>query len=140
ARPPDLMCFTIQREVGERLLARSGTREYGPASVVCQLFANVESLAKLPATAFWPKPKIESVMLRMTPNWNDLPSEAARRHIANVVRAAFVHRRKMMRHIASEWRAEGALADAGIDPAARPERIPPDAWQRLAEALPDPLP
>src|SRR3954470_24187252 len=62
----ELLAFTVQKEVAERLRAAAGTEEYGALSVMVQLLAKVEILRKLPPTAFWPAPKIESALVRLT--------------------------------------------------------------------------
>ena len=59
------LCFTVQAEVGERILAGPGTKAYGPLSIVTQSLCRAEQLARVPATAFWPVPKVESVLLRL---------------------------------------------------------------------------
>ena len=61
-----LVC-TIQKEVGERLAAQPESQAYGPVSIIMQTLAEVSLLAILPPTAFWPRPKVESVMVAVRP-------------------------------------------------------------------------
>lgn len=136
--PPSRMCFTIQREVADRLTASAGSRDYGPVAILCALHARVERLANVPAAAFWPRPKVDSMMLRLVPH--DPPADAEQRKaLAIVTRKIFQHRRKRMEHILREWlgpqQARAALAAAGIDGDARPEAVLPDAWDALASCL-----
>ena len=56
---------TIQREVGDRLMAKAGTDAYGPISVTMSLLADVEQVAVLPPGCFWPAPKVTSAMIAM---------------------------------------------------------------------------
>lgn len=137
--PLDRMCVTIQREVGERLTAAASTDAYGPASVVMQSFADVSTLAVVPPQAFWPRPKVDSVMLvirprRMPPA--ELPDPAA---FVALVQRAFVQRRKMLRRALSGAAAadalEAALAAAGATGADRPEALSPAQWRALHRAL-----
>ncbi len=69
------MFVTIQREVGDRLLAKPGTKEYGPLSVLAQVTCEIELVAKLPPECFWPRPDVTSAMLalrrRATPRHED---------------------------------------------------------------------
>ena len=53
---------TIQKEVGERLEARPGSKAYGSISVVAQSAADVSRVATLPRECFWPRPEVTSVM------------------------------------------------------------------------------
>ncbi len=58
--------ITVQREVGARIAARPGSRDYGVLSAATQLFARVEKLFTLPPGAFSPAPKVHSTVLRLT--------------------------------------------------------------------------
>ncbi|MBW7904724.1 MAG: 16S rRNA (adenine(1518)-N(6)/adenine(1519)-N(6))-dimethyltransferase RsmA [Phycisphaerae bacterium] len=127
------LCATIQKEVGQRLAARPATETYGPASVVVQTLARVETLAHLPPEAFWPRPQVHSVMLRLTP----LPEARSRVRdaagLAGFVSRAFRQRRKMLRSSLQTLAAESAalLETAGISGAARAEELTPADWERL---------
>jgi 16S rRNA (adenine1518-N6/adenine1519-N6)-dimethyltransferase len=64
----------VQREVGERIAAKPGGREYGLLSATAQLYAKVEKLFTLPPGAFSPPPQIHSTVLRLTtaPRFSEL--------------------------------------------------------------------
>jgi len=55
----------VQREVGERIAAQPGSRDYGLLSATTQLYARVEELFTLPPAAFSPVPKVHSTVLRL---------------------------------------------------------------------------
>jgi len=61
----ELLAFTVQKEVADRLKAGAGDDAYGPLSVVAQLLGYVEVIRTLPPQAFWPAPKIESALVRI---------------------------------------------------------------------------
>jgi 16S rRNA (adenine1518-N6/adenine1519-N6)-dimethyltransferase len=129
----------VQREVADRLAAEPGTKSYGATSVLAQLSCEVRRLRRVPPTVFHPEPNVQSalvVLRRIGP----APPPALRA----LVHAGFAHRRKTL--AGSLALAEGApddmrratraaLEDIGQRPDARAERLPPDAWPRLAEAL-----
>ncbi len=56
---------TIQKEVGERLAAKPGGKEYGPLTVIVQALATVRRVAVLPPECFWPRPGVTSAMLEL---------------------------------------------------------------------------
>ncbi len=125
--------FTVQKEVGLRLLAEAGREEYGPLSVIVQAGARVRRLAAVPATAFWPQPKVESVMIELTSrerNRDEL------RRLAQLVRAGFAHRRKTLRHnlhdLAGREVVEGIERHGALDFGRRPETLALDEWESLA--------
>ena len=129
---------TIQREVGERLAAEARTEAYGPASVIVQSLADVTLLAILPPAAFWPRPKVESVMLTIQPRpperieVDDLPAFVA------LVQRGFQQRRKVLRRLLRDWAEADALRTfqrAKVSPDARAEELSPSAWRVLFQAV-----
>ncbi len=59
--------FLVQKEVGQRLTASPGTRDYGYLSIQTQLLSMPEMLFGVPAAAFHPPPKVESAVVRLVP-------------------------------------------------------------------------
>jgi len=55
----------MQREVGERVAAAPGVREYGLLSATTQMYAEVEHLFTLPPSAFSPAPDVYSSVVRL---------------------------------------------------------------------------
>jgi 16S rRNA (adenine1518-N6/adenine1519-N6)-dimethyltransferase len=129
---------TIQKEVGQRLAAEPGTSAYGPVSVISQTLAEIELIAILPPSAFWPRPKVESLMLTLRPRApeqiavDDVPA------FVSLVQRAFTQRRKMLRRVVRDWDLLDALAvfhRAGVNPDARPEELTPKVWQEFYRSL-----
>jgi len=54
---------TMQYEVGERIVAKTSTKQYGILSVVFQLYADCKLHFKIPPTVFYPQPKVDSALL-----------------------------------------------------------------------------
>ena len=126
-----VMC---QREAAERLAAAPGSGAYGAVSVRVAVHADAELAGAVPATVFYPRPEVESALVRITrrtpPMEPDLRAEVNR-----LVTAAFAHRRQMLRRTlrGAVDDADATLAAAGADPTDRPERLGLDQWIRLAE-------
>jgi 16S rRNA (adenine1518-N6/adenine1519-N6)-dimethyltransferase len=80
-----------QREVGERLAAAPGGRDYGVSSVIAQLACEVRVLRGVPRAVFYPEPNVDSVLVRMR-RLRAAPSPALRA----LVGGAFAHRRKTL--------------------------------------------
>jgi 16S rRNA (adenine1518-N6/adenine1519-N6)-dimethyltransferase len=95
----DLLAFTVQKEVADRLRAQAGSDDYGPLTVMAQLLANVEVLRTLPPQAFWPAPKIDSALVRMTRN-DQLGPDAPT--VGRFVQKLFAARRKTLRKALSQ--------------------------------------
>jgi 16S rRNA (adenine1518-N6/adenine1519-N6)-dimethyltransferase len=127
----------VQREIGDRLRAEPGTREYGSASVLVQLACEVEMLRKVDPAVFVPRPRVGSALMRLT---RKAPS--ADPELAAVVRLAFAHRRKSLARSLELNRAgslepvRSALKAIGKPPDARAETLSPEEFVRLTEAIP----
>jgi 16S rRNA (adenine1518-N6/adenine1519-N6)-dimethyltransferase len=139
AAPPfERLTCTIQKEVAERLAAEPRTAAYGPASVTSQTLAETELIAILPPSAFWPRPKVQSLMLTIRPR---AAAQIDVEDVADFVRfvqLGFGQRRKMLRRVVRDWALLDALAAfhrAKVSPDARPEELTPEAWRAFHRAV-----
>jgi 16S rRNA (adenine1518-N6/adenine1519-N6)-dimethyltransferase len=136
--------YLVQKEVADRLSAAPGTKEYGALTVNVAAYATVQTLFKVPASAFTPPPKVESAVVRVTPRAEPLLLVEEERAFRMLVQGAFGMRRKQMRRVIRSLRAldvaaaEAVLEVSGIDPDARPETLSPDQFARLLRALSQP--
>ena len=125
-----VMC---QREAAERLAAEPGGGAYGAVSVRVAIHADAELAGAVPATVFYPRPEVESALVRITRRADALESEL-RAEIERLLTAAFAHRRQMLRRTLRNAfdDADAKLVAADIDPTERPERLGLAQWARLA--------
>ena len=129
----------VQAEVADRLVAAPGSRTYGVPSVKLAWFARAERAGSVPASVFWPVPRVESGLVAFTRH--DPPSStASRTEVFAVIDAAFAQRRKTLRAALAGWAgsaadAERVLIAAGVDPGARGESLDVTAFARIASAL-----
>jgi 16S rRNA (adenine1518-N6/adenine1519-N6)-dimethyltransferase len=144
-RPFDAATVTIQRELAERITASPGTSDYSGLSVWIGSQCRSEIVRVLPPSAFWPRPKVESAILRI-----DL--EPARRatmvdldRFHAFVRDVFCHRRKLLRGVLARMLAgreqqrgrelvDRIFTELGLGPQARAEEITPDGFVQLEAA------
>jgi 16S rRNA (adenine1518-N6/adenine1519-N6)-dimethyltransferase len=128
------MLVMVQREVGERLVAVPGTKAYGAVSVKVAYHAEARIVGRVPASVFVPRPKVESVLVRIDRRGAPAvdPAEVPAAHLFALVRAGFAHRRKMLRGALAGLVTAEAFESAGIDSAARAESLTLEAWGRLA--------
>lgn len=131
------LCFTVQAEMADRLIAQPRTHDYGPVSIIVQLACDVEFIARVPPTAFWPRPLVDSAIVRLRPRPNAQPSA----ELVTWLHQAFQQRRKMLRQSLKSARVKGtdrlapALSELGLTPEARPEELSPRQWLDLARRL-----
>jgi 16S rRNA (adenine1518-N6/adenine1519-N6)-dimethyltransferase len=127
------MLVMVQREVGERLAAAPGTAAYGIPSVVVAYWATGEVVGRVPASVFLPRPRVESVLVRI--ERRDRPAvDVDPDRLFPVVRAGFGQRRKMLRRALAGVVTDEGFAAAGVAPTARAEDLDIESWGRLAEA------
>jgi len=129
----------VQREVGERFAAVPGSGEYGVPSVLAQLACDVRVHRAVSRTVFHPVPNVDSVLVVL-----ERRGAAPSPELRALVQAAFAHRRKALaRSLALtpgfgpgvRDRAREALVARGHPPDVRAERLSPDDFRALAEAL-----
>lgn len=94
---PKLFVIMVQWEMAERLVAEPMSSAYGSLSVMVTALADVEILRRLPPAVFWPRPKVDSAIVRIVPNPEKRAAIADLPWFAHLVRRIFLHRRKNLR-------------------------------------------
>jgi 16S rRNA (adenine1518-N6/adenine1519-N6)-dimethyltransferase len=126
----------VQREIGDRLRAQPGTREYGSPSVVAQLACEVSMVRAVDPAVFTPRPRVGSALIRLVRR-----GPAASPRLAELIRQAFAHRRKSLARsleLAEPGRLErvrAGLEQIGKPPDARAETLSAAEFERLASIL-----
>jgi 16S rRNA (adenine1518-N6/adenine1519-N6)-dimethyltransferase len=129
------MTLMFQREVGERIVAAPGSRDYGRLSIIAGWRCEASLLFDIPPRAFTPSPKVDSTLVRLVPRAR--PLSVNRADLERVSAAAFGQRRKMLRQSLRSLGADtqALLGGAGIDGTARAEQIPIEGFVALANAF-----
>ena len=135
----DRWVVMVQREVGERLAAAPGHEHFGAASLRVAYRATASVARRVPSTVFWPRPKVDSVVVRLD-RLEAPPVSTDERALWRVVDGAFAERRKTMRNALRRLGLDGdeadeALAAAGVEPNARPEQLGLDRFAALADRV-----
>lgn len=126
------MHFMLQKEVVDRLAAKSGDDAYGRLSIMVQYHCEVTSLFYVPPSAFYPPPQVDSSVVRLVPH-RKLPHEAKNYdHFSHIVRTAFSHRRKTLRNCLKNIISDEDWEKVGIDPHLRPEQLNVGDYVRLS--------
>lgn len=126
--------FMLQLEVVDRMAAAPGSKTYGRLSVMLQYVFAVERLFRVAPGSFWPVPKVDSAIVRLTPLGAGRLRARDEALFAGVVARAFSQRRKTLRNALREVVSDAVFDAAGIDPGLRAEVLAVDAFVRLADA------
>jgi 16S rRNA (adenine1518-N6/adenine1519-N6)-dimethyltransferase len=141
------MVATIQWEVAERLLAPPGIKDYGALSVLVQSIADVELIRLLRRTVFFPRPKVDSAIVRIWPRAAKRADIVRRlgtvQRWREFLRDLYTHRRKSLRGALSGFpsgRRDKAEVDRllnklGIEGTVRAETLDVEQHLRLCEAF-----
>jgi 16S rRNA (adenine1518-N6/adenine1519-N6)-dimethyltransferase len=133
----------MQQEVGARLTANPGTKDYGILSVLLQYHFAMTRLFSLGPANFYPPPQVTSVVMALMPREPD-PKARDEAFFAQVVKAAFATRRKTLRNtLAVRGQALGlpeaevlaALEVLHIDSGRRGETLSVSAFVQLSNEL-----
>ncbi|HZN57768.1 MAG TPA: 16S rRNA (adenine(1518)-N(6)/adenine(1519)-N(6))-dimethyltransferase RsmA [Planctomycetota bacterium] len=129
----------VQAEVGERLVAEPGTKEFGPLTLLVAFWASGELGRRIAPGAFSPPPRVESRVIRLTPHV-PLGTPEVYFQYRGWVRRLFSGRRKqlggLLRRALGERQARSALEEGGWDPLRRPESLAAADFLTLARAFP----
>ncbi|MDJ0768841.1 MAG: 16S rRNA (adenine(1518)-N(6)/adenine(1519)-N(6))-dimethyltransferase RsmA [Ilumatobacter sp.] len=126
------MLVMVQKEVAERFVASPGSKQYGAVSIKVAYWATARLVATVPPSVFVPRPNVDSALVRIE---RRTPPATDPQQLFAVVRAAFTHRRKMLRRSLSSVVTADQFAIAEISPEARPEQLSLDDWCRLTDAV-----
>jgi 16S rRNA (adenine1518-N6/adenine1519-N6)-dimethyltransferase len=141
--PPSTMTVTIQKEVGDRIVASPGTRDYGALSVWMQCQCRVNVVRVMPPSVFWPKPKIHSSIVQIEVDETLRGRIPDRAFFHTFVRSIFLHRRKILRseliavfkNRLDKSDVDRILAAQGLEGSLRAEQLSPDVLLALSEAV-----
>ena len=137
------MVVTIQYELGLRMRARPSSAHYGSLAVWLQSQCDVKLLKKLGPTVFWPRPQVNSAIMKITPNRSAAAKISDRPFFQDYVRRLFHQRRKLLRSVLvgmyrkqmSKPEIDELLVAAGLDETARAEELTVQSHVELANRL-----
>lgn len=139
------MVLMFQKEVGERISAKPGTKAYGSLSIFAQLLAEQKVVCAVPPSAFRPPPKVESLVLAFRKRETPLLPEQDWAAFEVLIHAGFAQRRKMLRQNLrpvlggiEAGEVEARLKAVGAKPLARAEELSVEQWVALFKARSEP--
>jgi 16S rRNA (adenine1518-N6/adenine1519-N6)-dimethyltransferase len=141
--PVERMVVTVQWEIAERLLAPLNTRDYGALAVLIQSLAEVELVRKLAPSVFFPRPQVESAIVRIRPDADKRGRVGDVQRFRHFLRDLYAHRRKNLRGALASIPGcsldkpaiDAQLAELGIDGTIRAETLDREQHLRLCNAF-----
>jgi 16S rRNA (adenine1518-N6/adenine1519-N6)-dimethyltransferase len=140
---PHSMVATIQKELGDRIVAQPWSKDYGALSVWMQCQAETEIVRIMPPKVFWPLPKVDSAIVRIVIDEQRRDAIPDLRYFHQFVKSIFIHRRKflranvvaaMKRHLTKE-EVDEVLAEMEFQPDTRTEQLDVPTLLKLTELV-----
>jgi 16S rRNA (adenine1518-N6/adenine1519-N6)-dimethyltransferase len=134
--PPSVMSLLIQKEVAERIVARPGQLSVLALSV--QYYGRPELVGMIDRHKFWPAPKVDSAVLRVTLTGPAFAADPAK--LFRLIKAGFGEKRKQLKNALAGGlactpdEASGLLQTAGLPATARAQELHLTQWQQLYQA------
>lgn len=134
---PKLVSLLIQKEVAERIIAKDGKGSV--LSISVKVFGEPSITGNVKAGSFFPRPNVDSAILKIANISNPFSDKAAETAFFSVVKAGFSQKRKLLRRnleqVADPEAIDGAFAACGLKGSERAEELKPETWERLASHL-----
>jgi 16S rRNA (adenine1518-N6/adenine1519-N6)-dimethyltransferase len=135
---PDKMTLIIQKEVAKRTIAKPG--EMSLLSVMVQFYSKPEVVSVLPKHYFWPKPEVDSALMKINLN-GEKEKDIDEKKFFQIVKMGFSARRKQLHNNLSTGlkidsrKTKEILQKLGLQPMIRPQNLSVIDWQNLVKHI-----
>lgn len=138
----DEIIVMVQKEVAERLIARTGSREAGTITYLVEYYAQAESVVKVPKESFIPSPKIESEVIKLKVRKQPKIAIKDEKILFNIIQKSFMQRRKTLANalvnshiMADKTSVEEMLNTLGLDKNVRGESLTLEQFGEISDYI-----
>ena len=128
------LVLMFQKEVANRIIAKSNSADYGRLSIISNWKLKIEKIMDISSSCFYPKPKVESTLLKFTPKTKYFPLNNSK-NLEMVTRIFFSQRRKKIKNsfkkIFKDYRTISEKLD--IDLNLRPQNISSETYYKITK-------
>lgn len=129
----------VQKEVAERICAKSGGKDYGAVTVAVNYYSKPEIICTVPSSMFVPPPKVDSAVLCLSVREKPPVELKSEKHFFSLIKAAFSQRRKTLvncllnsGNFGTRENILDALSAIDVDPMIRGERLTIEEFAALS--------
>lgn len=140
--PLSRIVVMMQKEVADRIMAKEGGKDYGALTVAVQYRCEVSRVCRVPASSFFPPPKVDSEVLCLTLRQKPSVTPKNEEYFFALVRAIFAQRRKTLVNglanagrFGSKEKIAAAVADMKLSPTVRGEMLSIAQMAALSDLL-----
>ena len=127
------MCFMVQKEVADRLVAKLGSRNYGRLTVNVSRIFDVDTVFDVSPDSFRPRPKVQSTVIYLRPINTVQVDATTVQEFSKLVRVAFGNRRKTLKNSLAGIVSSDVFKISGIDESLRAQNLSVDNFMQLAQ-------
>ena len=138
----DEIIVMVQKEVAERLIARTGSREAGTITYLVEYYAQAESVVKVPKESFIPSPKVESEVIKLKVRKQPKIAIKDEKILFNIIQKSFMQRRKTLANalvnshiMADKTSVEEMLNTLGLDKNVRGESLTLEQFGEISDYI-----
>jgi len=124
----------FQKEVADRILAQTNSKNYGRLTILSNWKLNVEKILSINSSCFMPKPKVESTLLKFTPKKNYLKLKNSE-NLEIITRVFFNQRRKKIKNPINQLfkKSEKIIEKLKLNIELRPQNLSPETYYEIAK-------
>ena len=138
----DEIIVMVQKEVAERLIARTGSREAGTITYLVEYYAQAESVVKVPKESFIPSPKVESEVIKLKVRKQPKIAVEDEKLLFNIIQKRIMQRRKTLSNalvnshiMADKTSVEEMLNTLGLDKNVRGESLTLEQFGAISDYI-----
>lgn len=135
----DEIIVMVQKEVGQRLTAKTGTRVAGAITYAVEFYSDATAIINVPKESFVPSPKVESAVIKL--KIKSKTQNVNKEMLFKVIKTAFSQRRKTLSNalvnggIVEKNKLEEVLEKAGLEKNVRGENLTLEDFIKLCENI-----
>ena len=136
----DEIIVMVQKEVGDRLTAKTGERLAGAITYAVSYYSNASKVINVPKESFIPSPKVESVVIKLELKKN--VQEENKELLFKIIKSAFAQRRKTLENalingkiVTSKERIQEIFDKLGIEKNVRGENLSLEQYESLCKII-----
>ena len=128
------LILMFQKEVADRILAKTDGKNYGRLSIISNWKLKIEKITNISSSCFYPKPKVESTLLKFTPK-NKYFEIKNSKSLETVTRIFFNQRRKKIKKPFNQIFKDSKkiISKLDIDVNLRPQNLSPETYYKITK-------
>lgn len=136
---PRLVIFSLQKEVGEKIARKNKEKKENLLSLIFQIFSGVKLIEKIPSSAFWPKPKTDSAIIKIS--FFEKPQVLNPENFIKFVKAGFSSpRKKAITNLIKGLSIKKDIllkifGELGLNSNSRPEDLNFNDWKNIFQKI-----